>query len=272
MQWGLLTPKSPCLWIWGLSQALLNCGLNVSPVNLKDFCSEVLFKAVLLFTFSIERNRNVVSQLIRPAPVALTFGGWGIGGETSGYTADMTSSSKGEERRYSILKDFFLRGGWKQKSLCSYAANPTPVGERKKEREGLWKLFGSFAHRFNNFWISFCLRREKQSLDVLTHRAMFPSVVLRGSHWLRLFLASVELVAEQLEKRSTHLVQRLKTFFSCYKNSVSKWVLQWFSLAFNNQMRSRYSPISHLNKHILNSQTGFHLEWGHSVRSLVHSF
>lgn len=106
MQWGLLTPKSPCLWIWCPSQALLNCGLNVSTVNLKDFCSEVLFKAVLLFTFSIERNRNVVSQLIRPAPVALSFGGWGIGGETSGYTADMTSSSKGDEQRYSILKDF----------------------------------------------------------------------------------------------------------------------------------------------------------------------
>lgn len=53
---------------------------------------------------------------------------------------------------------------------------------REKEKEGEWKLFGSFAHRFNNFWISFCLRRAKQSLDVLTDRAMSPSVVLRGSH------------------------------------------------------------------------------------------
>lgn len=136
MQWGLLTPKSPCLWIWCLSQALLNCGLNVSPVNLKDFCSEVLFKAVLLFTFSIERNRNVVSQLIRPAPVALTFGGWGIGGETSGYTADMTSSSKGEERRYSILKDFFSVEGGSRSHCAAMLLIPHPwERERKKGRD-----------------------------------------------------------------------------------------------------------------------------------------
>lgn len=97
----------PVSRIWSPSQALLNCGLNVSTVSSKDFCSEVLFKAVLLFTFSLERNRNV-SQLIRPAPVDLSFRGWGIGKETSGYTADTTSSPKGEEQRYSIEKDFSL--------------------------------------------------------------------------------------------------------------------------------------------------------------------
>ena len=92
--------------IWSPSPALLNRGLKVSTVNLKDFCSEVLFKAVLLFTFSLERHRNIVRQLIRPAPVALSFRGWGVGKETSGYAADMTSSPKGEEQRYSILKGF----------------------------------------------------------------------------------------------------------------------------------------------------------------------
>jgi len=82
-------------------------------VNLKDICSEVLFKVVLLFTFFLERNKNVVSQLIRPALVALSFRSWGVGKETSGYATDMTSSSNGKEHRYIILHAF---SPWKEEA------------------------------------------------------------------------------------------------------------------------------------------------------------
>lgn len=92
----------PASRIWSPSHTFLNCGLHESTVNLKDFCSEVLFKAVLLFTYSLERNRKVVSQIIRPTPIALSFRGWGVGKETSEYAVDMISSPKGEEQRYSI--------------------------------------------------------------------------------------------------------------------------------------------------------------------------
>jgi len=74
-------------------------------VNLKDFCSEVLFKIVLLFIFSSVRNRNAGSQLTRPASVALSFKDGSVGKKTSGYVAGMTSLQKGEEDTQSILKD-----------------------------------------------------------------------------------------------------------------------------------------------------------------------